>query len=168
MTCFEESCIKMQEDNKRDLSFILHEYITHKTINSLSPERIFVGFMEAIENLINMDNEDYADRSYVHDEWVVNSCWERMHPLYKEKLIAAFPDIDHYMLMDTLELTSRIEFHLFKFNIFKRITTLERAEIIKRAQIKSLKEEIVMKAMNPDRIERLINLYGIDEVMESF
>jgi hypothetical protein len=38
----------------------------------------------------------------------------------------------------------------------------EKAEIIKRAQTKMLKEEIAMKVMHPDRIERMNEQYGLD------
>lgn len=169
LSCQTDECIEMREDNMRDLRYVFREHITHKNIDTLSHERLFVGFMEGIENLLMYDEDDYINNSFVA-EWTITECWKRLHELYKEQILAAFPYMEncveysnYYILFE-----HSIAHYEFNFNTFKRVTTLERAEIVKRAQIKSLKEELAMKVMHPDRIEKLINKYGIDEVMESF
>ena len=141
---------------------ILDTYVTVHNIKNLSSERIFVSFMNAIYTLLEMDASDVADREDYHYEWTAKRCWEVMHQTYKEQILAAIPDIAEFMYWGGVNPDAANEFYEFRRSAFYRVLQFEKAEIIKRAQTKMLKEELAMKVMHPDRIEKLINTYNVD------
>lgn len=159
-----DQIISLHEKNKYDMSKNLRmgEYITPKMLNDMSSERIFVAFMNSVNDLIDMDVEDYADHCNVYPEWVVEKCWERMDPEYKEQILAAIPHINNYMEWQSINPETSWDFREFMMNAFSRLVWCEKAEIIKRAQTKLLKEEIAMKVMHPDRVEKLAATYGME------
>jgi hypothetical protein len=156
-----EEQIQYMEDAKRDMSNMMRTYVTAHNIYDLSPDRMFVAFMNAVDDLLFLDSDDIADRCEYHYEWTAEVCWKRLHHVYKEQIIAAVPDIREYMEWRTAP-HDTTPFHIFKLNVFNRVVSSEKAEIIKRAQTKMLKEEIAMKVMHPDRIERMSAQYGED------
>lgn len=165
MNTYEDHTIFRIEDAKRTLSNILWKYISFNDndLAELSPERWFVLFMEAIDELLYMDSQDLSERLNIYPETVARMAWDTyLHPSYKQQILAAIPNIEFYMHHSTIHLFSRTDFFEFYMFAFKRVTLHEKNEIIKRAQTKMLKEEIVMKAMHPNRIEKLIDKYGMD------
>ena len=158
----EDQYITLRERNKDDLSIRLDSGVTVDNIDELSPERIFVGFINAIRDLIVMDAADYADNYTAHPEWIAEKTWERMHPRYKWQILDAIPDIMDYTHWTTIDPYEIRDIADFIQNIFFRVVIFKKAEIVKRAQTKMLKEEIAMKVMHPDRIERMLEQYGED------
>jgi hypothetical protein len=127
----------------------------------MSPDRIFVNFLNAIDELLWRDWSDVADGYAYHDEWTAQKCWERMHETYKQQILSAIPNIEEYLRWG-MNQDNAGPFYDFIQNVFNRIVHFEKAEIIKRAQTKMLKEEIAMKVMHPDRIEQMTEQYGVD------
>ena len=162
-----EDVIRYTENVKRDLSYIMHTYVTVHNMDNMSSERVFVAFMNAINHLIDMDASEVANGCQYHYEWRAKHCWDRLHSEYKEQILAAVPDIHDYMEWRTTP-HDTTPFLLFKTNAFMRVVDFEKAEIIKRAQTKMLKEEIAMKVMHPDRIKKVATAYGLhfDEYLE--
>lgn len=156
-----DDIIAIREKNRCDLSRNLYTYVTVQNMDTISPERIFIAFMNAIDGIIFLDGDDIADRCEYHLEWTAKTCWERMHPEYREQILAAVPDIEDYMEWRTAPVITT-PFDEFYLNTFRRLVHFESAEIVKRAQTKMLKEEIAMKVMHPDRIEKLASTYGMD------
>lgn len=157
-----DQIIMLSEKNKHDMSENFKVYVTIDNIDNLSPESIFVAFMNSVSELVDMDASDYADNCNVHPEWVAERCWERMHPEYREQILAAIPHIQNYMEWQGIDPENSWEFREFYANTFHRLIWCEKAEIIKRAQTKMLKEEIVMKTMHPARIEKVASTHGMD------
>lgn len=151
----DDKYIELREKNHHDLSKKLYTYVTIQNIDNLSAERVFIAFIHSIDALIEMDASDYADNFNMHPEWVAGICWERMHPEYREQILAAIPHIQDYMRWGTIRDENSWSVHEFIVNAFSRVVHFEKAEIIKRAQTKMLKEEIAMKVMHPARIEKL-------------
>lgn len=165
MIAYSDSTINRIEMEKRDLCKRLMD--RNWNFCTSSHERVFVGFLDAVDTLIEMDASDYADRCNYHYEWMAERYWDVMHPLYKEQIVSAIPNIADFMFWGGVSQDNHWVFRSFYNNVVSRIVLDEKAEIIKRAQTKMLKEEIAMAVMHPDRIERFIEKHGID-AMECF
>ena len=84
--------------NIPDLSILLRtDYISIHNLDSLSQERLFVAFMNAIDRMVWMDSSDIAERKSYYYEWVTKICWERMDLAYKQQILSAIPNIKQYM-----------------------------------------------------------------------
>lgn len=146
-----------------------HTFVTANVLPTLSAERVVVGFISAIDDMLRItwehgDVDEFLCQTY---EWIAEHCWNSMHPVYKENILAAIPNIEEYMSRYTLPVEEVWKFYELYTSMNMRITDSERPELLQRAYTKLLKEEIAMKAMHPDRIEKLINNYGLN-VLEMF
>ena len=156
---FASDMITQREMDRINLSKRIGIYATVHTLPKMSPVGIFLTFISAVDDLITMSAEDYADRSNGHYEWTMEECWERMHPAYKEQILAVLPDIMQNRYWGRIH-EYEIPFREFKLNVLHRLTPTEKAEIITRARCRQMKEELIMTAMHPDRIGRLIRTHG--------
>ena len=72
--------------------------ITVANIGKLTPEQLYIEFLEAIKELIEMDASDYADGFNDHAEWVARECWERMAEKDKNQVKEYIPNIEACMM----------------------------------------------------------------------
>ena len=88
-------------------------YITIHNIDKLTPQQLLVEFLEAIKELADMDDSDYADRCDSHPEWVAKECWKRMCEEDKNYVKKYVPNIETSMTWGAMSDNFQRDFYNF-------------------------------------------------------